>query len=525
MRGLSTLDGYRTPSKTAVRRVVDMLLQGGRGSCRAWVWLGRSRSLPLKYSARRFQSAARLNAVCSLVIILFFFWQCAFVQSQQTNPSNELKWHVGCELFQMLLEERGMATIQSLESSLNSPADSVIVLTGDLTRLRSDIVANLVLFVKRGGNVLIATDQPNLMPGLGEIKAGPVVALRVDDRYFDFKDCIRIQDIDTSHESMTGVKEIVANRTAWLSLPTNSARVNSLRWQVIASLPSDCLPSNSSNQPLIAVGTGSSQVAGVMVLIADTSVVTNGMIWHGDNASFAIRLSELLGRGKKTGLSFMVDGRVLASYRGRMQPPPPNISSNRTNEQPVPRIQDIPNTDLETKLRMANHILKSVADSNILNEAMAKQPRSVDSKLYVFAVLALVAAAGGLLFLAYLLRRVPALLKLQPTIPHHSAFEMDSGLKQRNSQYGPAAFILAREFCKECSGTIDEKGWRNKATGFHHSGAIPNDKTFRDKLEYVRSFEISNLVPRVSEKEFLKLGKTIHELRQALQSPKIDRAT
>lgn len=483
MRGLSTLDGYRTPSKPAAR------------------------------------------AVGSLVITLLFLWQCDCAQSQQTNQSSELKWNVGCELFQMLLEERGMATIQSLESSINSPADSVIVLTGDLKRLRSDILTILALFVKRGGNLLIATDQPNLLPGIGEIKAGPVVALGVDDRYFDFKDCIRIQDIDTSHELMIGVQEIVSNRTAWLSLPTNSARVNSLPWQVIASLPSDCSPSNSSNQPLIAVGTGSSQAAGVMVLIADTSVLTNGMIWHADNAPFAIRLSELLGRGKRTGLSFVADGRVLASYQARMQPPPPNINSNRNNDQPAPRIQDIPNTDLETKLRMANHILKSVAESNILNEAMARQPRPVNTKVYVLAVLALVAAAFGLLFLAYLMRRIPARMRLQPTIPHRSAFEMDSGLKQRNSQYGPAAFILAREFCKECSGTSDEKGWRSKATGFHHSGAIPNDKAFREKLEYVRSFEISNLVPRVSEKEFLKLGKTIHELRQALQSPKIDSAT
>ncbi len=95
---------------------------------------------------------------------------------------------------------------------------------------------------------------------------------------------------------------------------------------------------------------------------------------------------------------------------------------------------------------------------------------------------------------------------------------MESSLKNKHSQYGPAAFILAREFCKECSGTSGEKEWQNKATRFHNSGAIPNDKAFQEKLEYVRSFEISNPVPRVSEKEFLKLGKTIQELRQALQS-------
>ena len=140
------------------------------------------------------------------------------------------------------------------------------------------------------------------------------------------------------------------------------------------------------------------------------------------------------------------------------------------------------------------------------------------------AVLAILAAVGVLVLLAVVVQRVPALLSRQPIVPHLSVFQLESNMKNRHSQYGPAAFILAREFCKECSGTSGEKEWRNKATRFHHSGAIPTDKAFQEKLEYVRSFEISNLVPRVSEKEFLKLGKTIQELRDALQSPKMDGA-
>ncbi len=265
-----------------------------------------------------------------------------------------------------------------------------------------------------------------------------------------------------------------------------------------------------------------------MVIMADSSILTNGMLWHGDNAIFAIRISELLSRGKKTRMSFVADGRVLPSYKSRIDPTTPNMDSNKANEQSLPSLQELPNTDLETKLQIANHVLKSVADSNILNEAMANQPRPVNARGYTLAVLALAAVACVLLVLAYLIRHVPALSGRQPIIPHLSAFQMDSSLKQRHAQYGPAAFILAREFCKECSGNFGETlnlgktEWRNKATRFHHSGAIPNDKAFREKLEYVRSFEISNLVPRVSEKEFLKLGKTIHELREAMRSPKRD---
>ena len=418
-----------------------------------------------------------------------------------------------------------MSIMQSLESSLDSPSNSVIVVTGDLRRLPSDIGVRLVQFVSRGGNVLLASDQPRRMTGIGEIKAGQVVSTHAEDRYLDFKDCVRILNIDSSHPSMQGVNEIVSNRTAWLALPPKTSSIDGLRWQVIATLPPDCLPSESSEQPLIVVGNRKEQAAGLLFVIADTSVLTNGMLWHGDNSTFAIRVSDLLGRGQKTHMSFVADGRVLSNYIDRIQPPTPKISSNRTNEQSFPRIQDLSESDLETMLRVANHVLKNVADSNILNEAMANQPRPVNIRLYSRAVLAMFSAAAVLLILAYVLRRIPSILKRQPIIPHVSAFEMDSVSRQRSSQYGPAAFILAREFCKECSGTSGEKEWRNQATSFRHSEAIPNDKAFREKLEYVRSFEISNLVPKVSEKEFLKLGKTIHELREALRPPKIAGAT
>ena len=223
----------------------------------------------------------------------------------------------------MLLEERGISNIQTLESSLGSPSNSVIVITGDLRRLPADSWTRLVQYVGRGGNVLIASDQPRILTGIGEIKPGPVVASRSEDSYSEFRDCIRIHDLDAAADEMLGVKEIVSNRTGWLVLPAKTSSVNPLRWKVIASLPVDCLPSASSQQPIIAVGSGSTSAAGVMILVADTSVLTNGMIWHGDNATFAIRVSEVLGRGKRSQLTFVADGRVLASYKDRVLPPPP----------------------------------------------------------------------------------------------------------------------------------------------------------------------------------------------------------
>jgi len=452
----------------------------------------------------------------NILVFLFIGLFSQAVVAQVNDARKEAKWHVGCELFQMLLEERGMTNLQSLETSLVSPKTSVIVLAGDLRRLRGDAWTQLSQFVFRGGNVLVASDQGRTMGGIGEIKSGPVVSLDAADRYLDFKDCIRIQDIDQMHPTMLGVNEIVSNRTAWLVLQPISISFNSFYWQTIASLPGSCNPAESSRQPIIAIGSMGTKNSGVMALVADTSILSNGMLWHGDNATFAIRISELLAEGQRSSLSFIVDGRVLGSYKERLQPPEPIAASNNREESNIPKPQELPETDFETKLRMANHVLKSVADSNILNEALANQPRPMNARFYTFVVLTILACLGAIWCLVYLLRRVPTFLARQPVVPHVSALQMDSNALNRSSQFGPAAFILAREFCKECSGSSGEREWKNKATGFQFSSAVPNDKAFREKLEYVRSFEISNLVPRVSEKEFLKLGKTIQELRAAL---------
>ena len=334
------------------------------------------------------------------LLILVFSLVCLnpqFVFAQSNNLRNDAKWHVGCELFQMLLEERGMTQLQSLEASLESPKTSVIVLAGDLRRLRVDIWARIVQFVKRGGNILIASDQGRSMSGIAEIKPGPVVSLEEADQFLNFKDCIRIQNLDQSQPVILGVNEIVSNRTAWLILPSNTNTTDLFHWKTIAALPEHCYPIESSRQPIIALGTTNSKNSGVIAIVADTSILSNGMLWHGDNATFAIRISELLATGQRSGLSFVVDGRVLGSYKERLQPPEPPPVTNMNEASQTPATREIPETDLETKLRMANHVLKSVAESNILNEALANQPRPMNARFYTFVVLTILASLAALM--------------------------------------------------------------------------------------------------------------------------------
>ena len=443
--------------------------------------------------------------------------------AQSVRQSEDARWHIGCELFQMLLEERGVSEFQTLASSLSQPNRSVIVLTGNLSSFQEDFWGQLIEFVRQGGSVLIASDQAKYMNGIGEIKRGPVESTDSEDLYLGFEDCLKIEELDTLHPVMLGVREIISNRASWLSLPSRPLSRSPISFQSVATLPRTCTPVTSQGEPLIAVSKTVPSVQGVMVLVADTSILSNGMLWHGDNATFAIRLSEILARGSKSKLTFISDSKMLSSYRDRLQSRPPSLGSN--DMPPLPSMEEMPSTDLEMAMKVANQVLKSIGDSKILNEAMANQPRPVNPRGYALAVLVLLSAVILLLSLAYIIRRTPALTSRPPIVPHLSVFQMESSLKNRHAQFGPAAFILAREFCKECSGSIGDKDWQSKETPFSFSVAVPNDKAFREKLEYVRSFEISNLVPRVSEKEFLKLGNTIQELREALRQPKIDNAT
>ena len=66
------------------------------------------------------------------------------------------EWHFRHELFQMLLEERGLKVAESLDAALESPRDSVIVMIGKLGRVHSANAENLSTFAERGGAVLLA---------------------------------------------------------------------------------------------------------------------------------------------------------------------------------------------------------------------------------------------------------------------------------------------------------------------------------------------------------------------------------
>ena len=247
-----------------------------------------------------------------LLFILATFTADAFA-SQQPDASvaeNE-QWHLGYELFQMLLEERGLTAERSWDDALSTPATSVVVVFGDLQQIPSRDWLRARHFVDQGGAMLVASEGGFDFPGVCSFYQGTVVTGDSRDRYQTFADCIRIRNLKSDDALVKGVGELVVNRTGWLSAPMD----DSMDWQVIASLPPTTLPRASRNQPLILAGFGGEPLAGVMVLAADESLFTNGMLWHGDNAVFAIQVSELLCSKKRRSLLFVRNGVPLRGYR------------------------------------------------------------------------------------------------------------------------------------------------------------------------------------------------------------------
>ena len=48
---------------------------------------------------------------------------------------------------------------------------------------------------------------------------------------------------------------------------------------------------------------------GRLVLMADHSILINGMLWHGDNARLAVNLADWLSTGERKEVAFIVDGK------------------------------------------------------------------------------------------------------------------------------------------------------------------------------------------------------------------------
>ncbi len=426
------------------------------------------------------------------------FVSSAFAQATPTNPAASTNqadesWHFRYDLLQMLLEERGLQVADRIDVALSSPRKSVIAIVGDRPSLSRDGWSKLVRFVLDGGTLLVASDSSFILPGMGRFYEGPVTTTNAGDQYQRFEDCIRVVPNSVTFD---GVSAIITNRSGWFA-PSN---VGILEWEVVASLPAKCRPASSQQMPLVAVGRWSQKETGLAVVAADASIFSNGMLWHGDNAVAAIRVTDLLCGEGKSQLVFLSDGQVLDSYRNRIDP-------SSAENQP-PKIPDIPEPALDKALRLANAITKEIAESNIMNEALRQRPRGVQPANYFRALLYLVAIGLLIGTVAMILMNSAIQSMFLPPRTMRSAYQIREHANSQTDDYRNSAGFLARDFCCELTGSRNTADWQNFLAKLMANSSSMT-KTEYQELARIIDIACRGCHTRMSSHEFQLLGKSI----------------
>lgn len=429
------------------------------------------------------------------------------LQQTVSDRAPDERWHLGYEMFQMLLEEKGLAPEQRWEVALSFPSESVVIVCGDLQKIQPREWLRARWFVAQGGALLLASEESFEFPGVCLFSAGAATSGYLPDHYQSFADCIRIRRLKSDDELVTGVREVVVNRTGWLSTPTDK----SLDWQVIASMPATTLPRASRNQPLILAGRDAAPQTGVMILVADESLFTNGMLWHGDNAIFAIQVSKLLCRVGRQRLLFVRDGIPLPGYResSGMQPPEPKQTTPPT----IPPDIELPEPDFETKLQLANAVIDEVQESNLVNEVLRDRPRQMRPLAYLRTVLLILLALATMFVLWRLMQNCLNL----PVLPRprilQSVFGVMSARQISNSEFGTAIVVLARDLCIELTGSRTEADWIRCLSERPNSLTTTLSRTQRRELTDILGLALRGATVHLSRRRFQALGRAIKELR------------
>ena len=433
----------------------------------------------------------QLSYCVALVAVSSWFGCEACGQDRSLDLSSD-NWHFDFDLFQMLFEERGLELLSDIDEALQHPSETVIVICGPSRVAHSE---GLLHFVRGGGALMVAFDNKNTKSSLGTFYWSQVVSHNPEIQYGEYNDCLQIPLPPRSGTTLRGAKHLFTNRSGWF-VPNRE-----LRWQVIARLPADCRPAKARRQPLLALGRPRGDVSGVALCSADASLFSNGMLWHGNNAIAAIRVSELLCNSNKTKVIFVANGMVQGSYKNRIGLPPATPPVDRA----------LPRPGLETVLSLANAIAKEVADSNVLNEALQRQPRSVRRPMYFQAVL----NTAAVLLLIGIVAALISYGSLKSVTIANPRIRTAVEMREDPSDYRDSAGLLSREFCIELTGSRQSAAWQAYATAAA-VGSQVLDTAERQELTRIVDIACRGYQSSLTGHEFQGLGKSIAKLRAKL---------
>lgn len=425
--------------------------------------------------------------------------QNAATTDEKSAPDDD--WLFRFELFQGLLEQSGLKPVSSLPDIFEKPDRAVVILTGQISN--SFPPRKIEAFCARGGHLLVACDTGFSAGRIAEFQKGPVVVRGSQNRYMNFEDCIVVSDFPTEHPITKGIQKLVFNRTGWLKRPKWFLPA----WQQLANLPANVSPSSSRSMPVILQVKTQTPMKGRLLVAADHSVFTNGMLWHGDNALFAIQVAEWLAEGERDQLLFISDGEALSGFLNSpaFQPPPTEIPN--------------PKTDLATMLKymtaVANKVVQTSQEKNVTNELLARQPRGITPSKYR-RILLMVLATIIVLFAVWRFTSTNYnYFHAMPERTMKSALDLSHEELSKQEELSRAASMLARDLCRELTGSTDSRVWVQQLSKQSLNPRITSlDRAERGRLGTIVDLATNNRTVPVSKKKLEELGGLIRDFRR-----------
>lgn len=457
-----------------------------------------------------------IGAACGLLAAMT---PLSAVQLPTDSPSPEAPpgWEFDFDLFETLLQSRNLqsrteiiaaAPIDQWSQAFRDPSTAVMIFTG---RVPSEIGWRQVHnFLADGGVILIATSEPCSVYGFFSIEYGPAAAVDPDDALPGHRDCLQVLNINPSTRITTNVERIVTNQSGWIAELQGSF---DYRWTPLASLPRQRLrPRRSQGKLLAAIA--SAQDRGRMLVLADDSPLSNGMLWYGDNLKLLINIVEELTHDDRRQYAFLQGGQPV---RNRVTELLVDEAIDRQEELPDIPPEALAELPAETLLEIGNTVAASIEDSDVLNELAVDRPRHLQDRYYRRSILlALCGAALAVFLVRSWLTGQTALPWTRKRRPPETA---DPPASLMSLQFGQAVQALARDTCRQLTNSHDPDDWR---TQLSRDGGIWRQLSTRSESPQTTIDTIARILlwssqpPEASmtRREFERFGEAIYELKQ-----------
>lgn len=413
------------------------------------------------------------------------------------------------DLFQLLLEEHKLKVERSMQSIVNSASKSVIVVGNDGNNdVRSISPYEMIVYVENGGAILLMHELNGFgrqnaiaMSGIGTLHRGPVSALHASDTYEGYSDCVRVSNISDREGLFSGIGTLITNRAGWFR-PSDSSDWD---WEVVATFPVATVPVDGQPKHLMAVGRPRNGRGGMAIVLSDSSLLTNNMLWHGDNSRLALRLAELFKQQGRDRFHMLRNNISLDSITEKIAE---KLRQERERSQPnLP----VPKPTFAQMLDLGNIVAKEVIDSNVLNEALQRQPRHMSARRYFTILIILLIAAVIAVVLVKMLTTGPLRELWLSRRRQRFSYEIQAG--NASGDYRTAASYLAQEFCVQWTGSHHSRQWQQAlATLLARMPSV----TPSDRHELTRIVDIASrgCHERMMGSDFQNFGKKLDELRR-----------